>query len=351
MNFRSLLLAVVFLGIYQWSIAQCCAGGGGGASSVAGNFSQGVLLKNQLEFNLNYQHTYTNRFKVIDQEISISDYHEAAFNNYLEGVTTNFLYARLAYGLSDKLTFSLEAGYYINKTEFKEDYLVDTATSRGISDITLFPRYNVYLKKTALHQTEVTLGMGMKIPVGEFHDSMSIGRDALTGEEYFEKKSLAIQPSSGANDFLFYAFISRKFIPQNLSLYLSSLYIIKGWNPDGDKFGDYFSVSAFTTKPIFPSFITVVQFKQEYMAQKEKLPGLQSPSSSADMAANSGGFKTFFVPRIIFNYKNNVTLYSLIEIPLYQYCYGTQLASQVNFSIGLTLRTIPKAVIEEPAKE
>ena len=344
----SYLLLIVFLFVNNhWLAAQCCSGGGGGASSLAGNLAQGVLYKNQFEVNMTFQHSSTQKFKTGNSNLEMEEYHELAANNYLHRYKNNFLYTRLGFGLTDKLTLSVETGYYINKTEIKRDYLLDTASSTGITDLIIFPRYNVFYKKTEKHISEVNLGIGIKTPIGSHDDSVLIYKNPATGEEWYDIKSPAIQLSSGSNDFQFFGSISRRFIPVKMSLLFSSFYIRKGYNPDGGKFGDYFSASIFAMKDIIPNFVGGAQIKWELTAGKTKPPGGMNVISSADLPENSGSKKLMFVPRLVYSLKCGLSFFAFTEIPIYQYVTGIQLASQINAVGGLSFRTSPKLKTEK----
>ena len=343
MRFTFLLTTVFLFGNYQLLVAQCCSGGGGGASSLAGNFAQGVLAKNQFEINMNFQHTNTQKFMTGNSRMEMEDYHALASNNYLHGYNNNFLYTRLGFGLTDKLTLSVETGYYLNKTEYRRGYLVDEASSTGFSDLIIFPKYNVFYRKTEKHTTEITLGMGIKIPVGSHNDSILVYTDSVSGVEWYDTKSPSIQLSSGSNDFQFFGSVSRRFIPLKMGISLSSFYIHKGRNPDGGKYGNYFSTSLFAMKDILPNFVGVAQFKSEVTGTKTKPPGLENVVSSADLAANSGSIKFMFVPRLVYTLKCRLSFFVFTEIPMYQYVTGIQLASNLNAVLGVSFRTSPKA--------
>lgn len=341
MKIVKFLLSVFFLVPGYFAHAQCCSSGGGGAGALSGNFAQGMSLKNQWDFNLNFQHTSTSKFMMGDSVIKAEDYHALAANNYLHSYNNNFLFGRLSYGVTDKLTLSIESGYYLNKTEHKRNYLVNTASSSGNSDLTIFPRYNVFHKNKVTSITDVNMGMGIKLPIGSYNDSILVYSDTSSGIDWYDLKSPAIQLSSGSNDFLFVGSVSRRFVLEQMSMLLSVFYINKGFNPDGGKFGDYFSASLFVTKTILPKLVGVAQFKGEFIGQKVNPPNYQFVSSS-DMAENSGSKKFLFTPSLSYSFDMGITLFAFTEIPLYQYLDGIQLASQVNFVGGISYRTTPK---------
>ena len=341
-TYKSFYIVILFLSYNYDASAQCCSGGGGGASAIAGDFASGVLLKNQLEFNVNFQHTHTEQFFDGTSKMDVEKYLDLGGGNYLTGFDNNYLYSRIAYGISDKLTFSVETGYYLNKTEFRKNYLVNTIKSKGITNLILFPRYNVYLKKTEKYKTEITIGVGQKIPLGSYNDSVLVFTQT-NGREEKDRKSPAIQLSSGAKDFLYSASFSRRFIPLKFSLSLNAFYIMKGWNPMKEKFGDYTSVSLSATKSVAQNLSLIVQLKGENTGvrqiQKEYIKDIMS---EANLPENSGNFKLFIVPRLIYNingpFIKNGALFLSSELPVYQNVNGIQLGSQINLSFGVLLR-------------
>ena len=96
----------VFLGVFfcttLYSIGQgCCSGGSG--SPIAGGSSQGVLSENQIEISSNYQYVSSNTFMVKDHDTT----------RMFESLKSDYIYTRLAYGISKKLSFLVEVGYFL----------------------------------------------------------------------------------------------------------------------------------------------------------------------------------------------------------------------------------------------
>src|SRR5580765_3536909 len=95
------VFAFTSLSSWQMSFAQgCCAGGGG--SPIAGGASQGVLQKDQLDINLNFQRTFSDKFLGVDPAIP----------QLLESYNTNYLYTGLSYGVTKDFTMTIGGGYY-----------------------------------------------------------------------------------------------------------------------------------------------------------------------------------------------------------------------------------------------
>ena len=156
---RLFLFTIILLLVNSNIFAQgCCSGGAG--SPIAGGAASGVLQEKQMEISVNYQFNESNTFFAGHTETK-PDLNQL--------ITSDYLFFRTDYGVSKKLTFSLAAGYYLDRSLINLDY-IDTTSSFGLGDIILFPRYSAYNKTANFKRTEITLGLGMKIPLGGHND-------------------------------------------------------------------------------------------------------------------------------------------------------------------------------------
>lgn len=302
----------------------CCSGGSG--SPIAGGASQGVLADRQVEIAANYQYINTNKFKAGDRDtVSLFD-----------GFNSNYLYLRLAYGLTKDLTMSVESGYFINKTQVGLNK-VDTVRSSGIGDLILFPRYDILNHNTETKRTEITIGLGYKIPLGRYDDSTVVYTNPTTGQKYYTTSPPTVQPTNGSNDFIFYGFLFRGYPLKNFRIFANMLYVRKGWNPLGQKFGDYASVGLFVGKTFFEKLGVTLQVKGESI-------GKMKADKNIDMLAlynvdieSTGSRKVFVVPQLSFSHKN-FTVYALTEVPVYQYVNQAQVVSHIQATVGISYR-------------
>lgn len=326
--FKIMRLVIVIFCVFLVSgnlYAQgCCSGGSG--SPIAGGASQGVLQERQFEIAPNYQYLSSNKFKVKDKDTI------PLFDN----LSSNYLYLRLAYGVTDKLTMSVESGYFLNKTQV-EFQKTDTIKSSGIGDLILFPRYSVYIQNTEKSRTEITVGLGYKIPLGKYNDSTVVFINPTTGKKYYTTAPPTIQPTNGSQDFIFYGFAFKGYPFHQFRVFTNVLYIKKGWNPLGQKFGNYSSVGFFISKTFFEKLGLTLQVRGEHI-------GKMKYDKNIDMLAlynidvnSTGSRKIFFAPQLSYTH-NDFTIYMLSEIPLYQYVYGTQVVSQKQLTLGFSYR-------------
>jgi hypothetical protein len=330
---KLVLGALILVSTLKANAQGCCSGGSG--SPIAGGVSQGVLQANQLELASNYQYLSTNKFKSKDKSI----------DPLFDKLYSNYLYTRLAFGVSEKFTFSAETGYFFNKTQYSLRNR-DTIESKGFGDLILMPRYQVFFKTTPKNKTEVVLGLGLKMPIGKYNDSTLIYTNPKNGRKYFTTSPPTVQPTSGSNDLIFYAFFSNEFRKQRIKTFANVLYMKKGWNALGQNFGDYASLGLFINKSFYRRFNATLQLRGEMI-------GKMDYDKKIDMLAqynidvNSTGTRSIFLsPQLSYSVRS-LTTFIMTEIPLYQYANGTQVVSQCNLTAGINYRIFPFKKKEE----
>lgn len=303
--------------------AQCCAGGSG--SPIAGGASQGVLLERQMEINSNFQYINTSQFYSKDSRDT----------NFFDNFSSQYIYSRLAYGVTKNFTMSVETGYYLDKRQVGLNK-ADTIIGKGIGDLIIFPRYDVLNITTETTRTEITLGLGYKIPVGSYQDSTKY-IEPFSGNPYYLTNPVAIQPSSGAQDFIFYAFLFRGYPDKNFRIFANALYVKKGWNPLGEKFGDYASVGIFAGKTFFNKLGVTLQLKGERVDSMQLNENILLYAYPNYDPSATGYKKVYIVPQVSYSFKK-LTVYALSEFPIYQYVNKTQVGSQLLVTAGISYR-------------
>ncbi|MCW3123351.1 MAG: hypothetical protein JWQ38_2843 [Flavipsychrobacter sp.] len=217
--------------------------------------------------------------------------------NFLDNYNSQYIYTRFAYGVTEKLTMSVESGYFTHRSQVAINKR-DTVSANGIADLILFPRYNIYTHNTEKTRNEITIGLGYKFPLGKYHDSSVVYTDPTTGKQYYTPKPPAVLPTTGSNDFIFYGFGYRGYPSRNFRLFTSLLYVRKGWNPLGQKFGDYASIGLFAGKTFFKKLGVTLQVKGEQV-------GKMKANDRIDMLAiynlditSTGGTRLLVVPQL-----------------------------------------------------
>jgi hypothetical protein len=322
---QRLLITLIFCSFSKLFFSQgCCSGGSD--SPLAGGTSQGVLKENQFETAVNYQFMSSNRFYAKDRDTV----------PMFDRLSSNYAYFRFAYGVSSKLTLSIESGYYMNRKMVGLEKK-DTIQTSGIADLIIFPRYQVYYHCSETKKTEFTIGLGYKIPLGSHADSSVFYKDPLTNKQYYQTAPPSVQLTNGANDFIFYSFLFNNYLKKNVRVFANSIYVHKGWNSLGQKFGDYGSLSVFVSKTFFRRWGMTAQIKGEWVGKMRTDKLIDMIAYYNVYPASTGNRKVLFAPQVSYSYKD-VTIYALSEIPIYQYFNGSQVGSQYQFTTGISYK-------------
>ncbi len=324
----------------------CCSGGSG--NPLSGAAATGVLKKGQIEVLNTYKFTRSNRFLSGDSDTA----------SFFDNLTSNYLFLKTDYGISDKLTLSLATGYYLNRTitEFPYPTITENGvvieqnkiSSGGIGDLILFPRYSVYNNKNENSRTELTLGMGLKIPLGHHNDSNFVGFSkfvnmqnnppTIDSVEVWQTSPPTIQSTTGSNDIMFYGFFSKHYPHRKLRFFASALYINKGWNSLGEKFGNYGSLGLFVSRMFFDKLSLVGQLKGEIVGRMKTHEEINVLSLYNVDVHSTGSKKLSFVPQIGYTVNKALTFFINADLPLYQYMNGMQIASQYEITSGISYR-------------
>ena len=325
---RFCLIIILTLIFNVQLIAQgCCSGGAG--SPIAGGAATGVLQENQMEISVNYQYNESNKFFTEDRETT------PLFNS----LSSDYLFFRVDYGLSKKLTVSLASGYFLDKSLIEKDN-AGTFSSSGLGDLIIFPRYSIYNKSANFKRTEIALGLGFKMPLGTHKDSTLVYSDEFVGDIY-SLNPPTVQATNGSNDLMFYSFLFREYQKRKLRLFASALHVQKGFNSLGFKFGNYTSFGFFASKSFFIRWGITAQIKAEKIGQIKAAENIDLVGFYSIDSKSTGSKKLFFIPQVSYS-KNAITVFATSEIPLYQNLNGVQVGSQNQFTLGVNYRFLIK---------
>lgn len=322
---RSILFFLTVFLFSQTSYGQGCCSGGSGCP-IAGGASAGVLLEKQIEISSNFQYINSDKFLSKDKDTA------KIFDNY----NSKYIYSKIAYGVTKDLTVSVEAGYFINKTQIGLNS-IDTNKSSGMADLIIFPRYDVYNRSDEKRKIELTLGLGYKIPIGKHNDSALVFHNPNTGQNVYTTMPPLVQPTNGSQDIILYAFFFRGFPLHKFRLFANILYIKKGWNSLGEKFGDYKSVALFAGKTFFKNLSVTLQLKGEVIDRMQADKNVDLLALYNVDIRSTGSKKILFIPQLSYSFKS-FSIFALKEMPLYEYVNGVQVGTQQQFTLGISYK-------------
>lgn len=323
---KYILLTLLFFAVKLLYSQGCCSGGS--SSPIAGGAASGVLLENQLEIAASYQFVSSHSFKTNNNRDTISILDDT--------LRTDYLFLKTDYGLSDKLSMSVALGYFLNKNLKNK---IESYSASGVSDLIIFPRYNVANWKRDNHRTEITLGLGLKFPLGSYRDSSLKFSNPIIGDIYAYNPTAA-QLTNGSMDAMFYSFIYRTYPKRKLRLFANTLYIKKSFNSLGQKFGDYSSLSLYVGKTVYKSFGITGQLKYETVGQTQAAERVDLINYNIE-DHNTGSKKVLFIPQISYSH-NDLSYFVSADIPVHEDLNGFQFATQHQFTVGLSYRIMMK---------
>jgi hypothetical protein len=301
---RLFLIIALALSLPQIYFSQCC----GGCNPIGGNTNQGTLPKFTLQFNTYYKTGYSEGYMQND--------HKSDFN-FVKNARNDFVGVQLGYGIFNRLTAQVEAGYYINRTQNFDFYGNQfTLNGRGGSSVTLSAKYSLF--KDTAKDIEFTIGVGAKLP-------WSTQPQIVDGVQLTED----VQPSNAAYGLVIQSFLFKAFDETDLRIFLMNSVTISNINPRGFKDGNTFITSFFVSKTFLKNFSAIGQVRNEirdYAYQANNL------------VTSSGGYRFVFVPQINYSIKKKYNISVLYEMPIYQYYYGIQLKDMYAFSLNLNIR-------------
>lgn len=356
---RIVLISVLTLIVGNTSLGQgCCSGGGG--SPMAGGAATGVLQEGQVQILSSLKYSKSGTFYAEDRDTT-------PFFDYL---SSNYLFLKADYGLTEKLTLSVATGYYFHRTifEFQDttyasdgsmDINQHEVSSKGFGDLIIFPRYSVYANTKKSIHSELSLGLGVKIPLGSHLDSSFVGyakfvnpgggTPFLDSNEIWTISPPTVQTTTGSSDMMFYAFYLKDFQKKNFKIFASALYIHKGWNSLGLKFGDYATVGISAATNVLKGRLNLLgQIKGEWVGKMGVHDDLDILSLYNIDRTSTGSRMLSFVPQVTYSFKKpSISLFATADIPLYQYMSGIQISSQLQVTAGVSYRFFAKKPVEK----
>jgi outer membrane receptor protein involved in Fe transport len=115
------------------------------------------------------------------------------------------------------------------------------------------------------------------------------------------------------------------------------MYIKKGWNPVGEKLGDFASLGLFAGKSFKDKFGVTLQLRYEWvdrMSLNEVVRLHAYPNYDPDA---TGYKKVFLSPQLSYS-KGKFIFYGLTDFPIYQYVNKTQVGTKHQSTIGISYK-------------
>ena len=299
MNPNFLLLGFIILILNFPTNAQgCCTAG----SSTFGGLERGLAKNGNLILGTGFistslNTTYDGRNEIPDPLNRTSSV--SSFNLELE------------FGLSEKISLLVSGAYVLKNRETTIRSNIDNSKEiiifegRGVGDVIILGKYEI-ISPTILAPIGLTLGGGVKLPVGSFSQEVDGSRLAID-----------LQPGTGSTDVLLWGNFYKGFQPVSLALFITTLYRYAGSNLDGYRFGDELIVSI-GSEYYITDFLTASLSVRGRFSNKDFWGGRFLPST--------GGTYYDLLPALIYT-EGLYNLKVFYQTPFYRNVNGIQLTT------------------------
>lgn len=297
-----LLAPFILFSVITTAHSQCgCIGGAavGGSSVFGGTSNIGVLSEGTARATASIIHSYGNKYftgsKLASSEkVGTVEEYSAVYSGLMIG-----------YGITDKLTFDFELGFFPNKMQ---DFGTYKLSGSGFSHSTIYGKYNLYSNK--YDQIFWSVGLGAKLPL----------------ETDYQNLPQNIRTSNGAFGAVLLNYFHKGFIESEMNLIMINRIDINAENNSDYQYGTSFINSAFVTKSIIEDLTGILEIRSDVKLRDRYLD---------EEVMTSGWNNVILSPQINYSFSDfNVSAF--YDIPVYKYYNDTQLTNKQNIGISLT---------------
>jgi len=304
LNKLNILIPYLFISVYGYS--QCLSS----VNPVGGTESLLVLEKNAVRIISFYKYGHGNQYYTKDKKTDF---------NLIEKAYYNYYSLLVDYGISNKLTLEAEAGYYFNKTQIFNVEPKYTLTGKGLSNLVVMAKTNVYTNH--VKRIYFAVASGPKIP---FARQPQKENNVLLPTD--------LQPTQGAYGLVVNSTFVKENSEKGLRFFVTNRIEINSRNKSNYLQGTSIFTSAYLSKHLMFSWLkgdwtTILQLRNE-IRTKDK--------NSTHNIESSGGTLFFLVPQLNYMIFKHWSLSAMIDFPVYQYFNGTQMGSLPGLTISLS---------------
>jgi len=304
---RKYIVILIFLSIIPlYAVSQCLSS----ANPVGGTANLLVLEKKTFRTLL---------FHKYGQGTQYYENNNPSVFNLISKAYYNYLFAGFGYGLTNRFTIELETGYYLNKTQVYNLTPSYKLTGKGFSNVIISGKYNLFYNSQK--RIYFSVSPGIKIPCSR---KLKIYNNV--------ELPIEVQPTVGAYGYV----LNLSFVKENsgkgMRYFATNRIEISNPNKNEYKLGTAIFTSIYISKHLMFSWVkrdwtAILQIRNEIRIP-DKITGIQKESSGSNLF--------FLVPQINHVINEKWYLSSMIDIPVYQYFKGTQLAAGIGITTSLS---------------
>jgi Putative MetA-pathway of phenol degradation len=231
----------------------------------------------------------------------------------------------ISYGVTEKLTLSLNVPFLNDRSHEHNDEVGDPLINAGngeftnqdgtsgFGDITLMAKYAVW--QTTKHQ--LVAGAGLKFATGDFKLKDNEGNI----------NEPTIMPGTGSNDPIISALYSFSLIPNQLSFFASASHRFTTENSLDYEFGDSTFLDGGVSYRLNEKINLIAQVNTR-ISRRDEFLGMDVP--------NTGATFINVTPGVVIAASENVSLYTHVQIPVYQRVNEVNLVPNFGILAGLS---------------
>ncbi len=226
----------------------------------------------------------------------------------------------ISYGVTERFTLSMSVPFLNDR---KHEHIDGIGTpspeftnqdgTSGFGDITLMAKYAVW--QTVKHQ--LIAGVGLKFASGDFKLKNSEG----------DINEPTIMPGTGSNDPILSALYSFSLIPNKLGLFASASHRFTTENSLDYEFGDSTFIDGGVSYQLNEKINLITQINTR-ISRRDEFLGMDVP--------NTGITFINVTPGIVLAASENVSLYSHVQIPVYQRVNEVNLVPNFGIMAGIS---------------
>ena len=285
-------------------LAQCLSS----VNPVGGSNNLLVLEKHSLRIISFYRYNYGNQYFEGDKR---SDF------NLIKDANYNYAGSIVGYGLASKVTLETEFGYFFNKTQNYNLEPAYTLRGNGFSNAIFSVKYGIL--KDDVKRLFISSSIGAKIPFS----TKPIYRDGV-------ELPVEVQPTVGAFGTVFQLFLVKEIPVTGVRYFVTGRMELNSRNNRDYKLGTSIFTSFFFSKHLMFSWLkgdwtTILQIRNEIRSKDKTVNGWKESSGSTIF---------YFSPQINYTIKEKWNVSVMVDLPVYQYFNGTQLATKYGISLN-----------------
>lgn len=286
--------------------AQCLSS----VNPVGGTSNLMVQEKNTLHVISFYKFNYGNRYFKND--------HQADFN-LIDQAYYHYAGSIIGYGIMEKVTFESEFGYFINKSQV---YNLDpqyTLKSNGFSNAILSLKCGLY--SNHFKRIYFSASLGSKIP-------FSTKPKIVDGVEL----PIELQPTVGSFGVVIQSFFVKENSEKGLRLFATNRIEAnfpnkQEYHPGTAVFTSFYFSKHLMSPRIKGDWTVIMQVRNETRARDKR---------GCCTRESTGGTLFLISPQINYGINEKWNLSLLVDIPCYQYFYGTQLGTLLGITCSIS---------------